>query len=127
MSPCESLYSLMKLFTMASLVSISGLDVDGSALHEAGVVALLDVDVLRRAVGGKHDLLALVHQLVENLEHDVERARLALQKLDVVDQQHVGTFVQRLEVVVAGFVDVVGHAGFGVLADDFLGIGVHRH
>lgn len=91
------------------------LDVNGSALVEAGVIALVDVDVFRCSVGREDDLLSLVRQLVEYLEHDVERLLFALQILDIVDQQHVGFFVARFEVLVAGLLLVVRRAGLHVI------------
>ena len=97
-------------------LDLGGLDVERAARVEAAAVALVDVDVLRRAVGRQHHLAALAGQLVEYLEHDVERLLLALQVLDVVDEQHVGFLVARLEVLVAGFLLVVRRAGLHVVA-----------
>ena len=88
-------------------LDLGRLDVERAAGVESRFVAFVDVDVLRRAVGGENDLLALACQLVEYLEHDVERLLLALQLLDVVDKEDVGFLVVHLEVLVAGLLRVV--------------------
>ena len=77
------------------------LDINGSALVEARMVALIDIDVTRRAVGRENNLLSLVGQLVEDLEYDVERLLLTLKILDIVNEQDISLFVTRLEVSVA--------------------------
>ena len=65
------------------------------------MVALVDVDVFRRSVGRENDLLPLAGELVEDLEHDVERLLLALEVLDVIDEEDVGFLVMGFEVPVA--------------------------
>lgn len=82
-------------------LDLGRLDVDGSALVEPRMVALVDVDVFRRSVGRENDLLPLAGELVEDLEHDVERLLLALEVLDVVDEEDVGFLVMGFEVPVA--------------------------
>ena len=52
---------------------------------------------LGRAVGGEHDLAAGVIQRVEGVEELLLGAGLALQELDVVDEQHVDVAEARLE------------------------------
>ena len=69
------------------------LDVERAAGIETRFVTFVDVDVLRRAVGRQDNLPSLAGQLVEDLEHDVERLLFALQVLHVVHQQNVGVFV----------------------------------
>ena len=88
-------------------LDLGRLDVECAAGVEARFVAFVDVDVLRRAVGREHDLFALACQLVEYLEHDVERLLLALQLLDVVDEEDVCFLVVHLEILVAGLLRVV--------------------
>ena len=54
-------------------------------------------EVLRRDVAGDDDLLVVVVQRIEGVEERLLRAVLALQELDVVDQQDVDLAVARLE------------------------------
>ena len=53
-------------------------------------------------VGGEHDLLVGVVQRVEGVEELLLGLGLALQELDVVDQQHVDVAVAALEAGPAG-------------------------
>ena len=53
--------------------------------------------MLRRHVARDHDLLVVVVQRVEGVEEGLLRRVLALQELDVVDQQDVDLAVARLE------------------------------
>ena len=55
------------------------------------------VELLGRPVGGDHDLLVGVVQRVEGVEELLLGLLLALQELDVVDQQDVDVAVAALE------------------------------
>ena len=76
---------------------------------------------LRRAIGGHHDLLLRVVQRVEGVEELFLGLFLALQELDVVDQQHVDVAIAPPELgtlVLADRVDeVVGQFLGGDVAD----------
>jgi len=56
-------------------------------------------EVAGRPVGGEHELAARFIERVERVEELLLGARLALEELDVVDQQHVARAVARLEVI----------------------------
>ena len=64
---------------------------------ESGHVAFVEVDVFRRSVRGEYKLLALRDHRIEDAEQRVERAGLALEPLDIVDEQHIGIAVFVLE------------------------------
>ena len=98
-------------------LDLGRLDVDGGPVVEAGVVALVDVDVLRGAVGREDDLASLGDELVEYLEDDVERLLLVLEELDVVDKEDVGLLVVALELLVAALLLVMGAYGVHVVVD----------
>ena len=71
-------------------LEIGLLRVGDQALVEARDQPLLEArDVLRRLVGGDHDLLVRVAQRVERVEELLLRALLAGEELDVVHEQHV--------------------------------------
>ena len=66
--------------------------------HQAGLEALAQpvlerVEVARRAVGGQHELGAGLVQRVEGVEELLLGLGLALQELDVVDEQDVDAAV----------------------------------
>ena len=65
---------------------------------EALAEAILErLEIARRAVGGQHDLATGVVEGVEGVEELLLGARLALEELDVVDQQDVNVTEARLE------------------------------
>lgn len=120
-------------------VSRSGLHVGDEAPLEARAHAVLEArEVLRRQVARDDDLLVVVVQSVEGVEEGLLRGVLALEELDVVDQQDVVVAVARLEQrgpVVRDRVDeVVGellrahvpHADAGVEADGVVADGVQQ-
>ena len=96
------------------------------------------VELLGRPVGGEHDLLVGVVEGVEGVEELLLRLDLALEELDVVDEQHVDVAVAALEAVlpvVADRVDElvgellaghVAHLGAGVEAADVVSDGVQQ-
>ena len=55
------------------------------------------LDILRRTVGGQNDLFSRVIQRIERMEKFLLRCDLSGDKLNVVDQQHVGIAVFFLE------------------------------
>ncbi len=63
-------------------------------------------------------------ELVEYLEHDIQRLLLALEELDVVDEEHIGFLVMVLEVLVAFLLLVVGCHRVGVIVHQLGGIDV---
>ena len=74
--------------------------------HEAGLEALAQAildrcEVAGRAVGGDHQLAARVVERVEGVEELLLGGRLALEELDVVDQEHVHAAKATLERVLA--------------------------
>ena len=69
---------------------VGGADVGDEAGLEALAQAVLErLQVAREAVGGEHDLAAAVVERVERVEELLLGARLALEELDVVDEQDV--------------------------------------
>ena len=94
------------------------LERDGEAPAEARDQALLHPrDLLRVGVAGDDDLLVRLDQRVEEVEELFLRAVLAVEELDVVDQQQVERAVVALEVVerlVLVGAHHVGHVGLGV-------------
>ena len=77
---------------------IGRLDVGDEPGLEALAQAVLErLQVVRRAVGGKDDLAAAVVQRVEGVEELLLGLGLALEELDVVEQQHVDVAKARLE------------------------------
>ena len=94
-------------------LQLGRLDVGDQAPLEPGAHAVFQgLQPLRRPVGGHDDLLVGVVQGVEGVEELLLRAFLALQELDVVDEQHVDVAVAALEgdlaVVAQGVDEVVG-------------------
>ena len=90
--------------------------------HEAGLEALAQpvlerVHVAREPVGGQHELAAGLVQRVEGVEELLLGLRLALQELDVVDEQHVDAAVGGLEGLHAAALD---------RADEVIGEGLDR-
>ena len=80
---------------LAPQIELGQFDVDHEAAHQARAHALVDgVELRRRGVGGDHDLALGVHQRIEGVVEFL-RHRLALQELEVVDEQ----YVDRLEVI----------------------------
>src|SRR6185312_5314649 len=81
-------------------------------------------DLLRVGVAGNHHLLARFDQRVEQVEELLLRAALAVEKLDVVDQQKVERPVIALEIVerlvLVGANDI-GHVGLGMDVADLRG------
>ena len=79
-------------------LEVGRLHVGDEAPLEAAAHAVLEAgEVLRRHVARDHDLLVVVVQGVEGVEERLLRLRLALQELDVVDQQDVDVAVPLLE------------------------------
>ena len=79
---------------------VGRLDVGDEAGLEALAQAVLErLQVCGRAVGGEHDLAAAVVEGVEGVEELLLGLRLALEELDVVDEQHVDVAEARLEAV----------------------------
>ena len=70
---------------------------DQAPLEPAAQPVLEGLEALGRAVGGEHDLLVGVVQGVEGVEELLLRLGLALEELDVVDEQHVDLAVAPLE------------------------------
>ena len=65
---------------------------------EALAQAVLErLQVVGRAIGGEHDLAAAVVEGVEGVEELLLGPGLALEELDVVDEQHVDVAEARLE------------------------------
>ena len=112
-------------------LEVGRLDVGEQAPLEPGAHALLEAgQLLGRQVGGDDDLLVGVVQRVEGVEELLLRLHLALQELDVVDQQDVDVAVAALEVgrlVVADAVDEVVGELLGVhVAHPDVGVEVAR-
>ena len=79
---------------------VGRLDVGDEPGLEALAQAVLErLQVARRPVGAEHDLPAAVVEGVEGVEELLLGLRLALEELDVVDQQHVDVAEARLEAV----------------------------
>ena len=79
-------------------LEVGRLDVGDQAPLEAGPHPVLEaVQLLGRQVGRDHDLLVRVVQGVERVEELLHRLFLALQELDVVDEEHVDLAVAALE------------------------------
>ena len=93
---------------------VGRLDVDRRAGVESGDVAFVQVDVLGCAVGGEHELLALRDHRIEDAEERVQRARFALQPLDVVDKQHVCLLEEPFEVLETLLVHTFFYCGVGI-------------
>ena len=102
------------------------MNVVGTARIEAALVSFVDIDALRRTVGRKHDLLAGVGEAVEQLEHDIDRGRLALEILHVVDEQRVRVEIAALECLEARFIFAVVDCGDGVFRDELLRVDIHH-
>ncbi len=79
-------------------LEVGGLDVgDQAPLEPAAQPVLERGDLLGRPVRGDHDLLVGIVKRVEGVEELLLGALLALQELDVVDQQDVDVAVAALE------------------------------
>ena len=91
--------SLAKLHSSATRVRRSGgSDLDGEPPLEAVAEALLEpLERARRAVAREHDLLAGGEQRVEGVDELLLGARLALEDLDVVDQEGIEPAIALLE------------------------------
>ena len=77
---------------------VGRLDVGDEAGLEALAQAVLErLQVAAGAVGGEHDLAAAVVERVEGVEELLLGLGLALEELDVVDEQHVDVAEARLE------------------------------
>ena len=80
---------------------VGGRDVGDEAGLEALAQAVLErLQIVGRAVGGEHDLAAAVVQGVEGVEELLLGLGLALEELDVVEQQHVDVAEAGLKVSV---------------------------
>ena len=87
-------------------MTIRRLDVGGQAPLKPGAQTLLQgFDLLRGAVRRDDDLAAIVVQRVEGVEKLLLRALLAGQKLNIVDQQHIGLAVPLAELLHRGGFD----------------------
>ena len=74
--------------------AVRGRDVDHQTGLEALAQAVLELaHVAREPVGGQHELRAGLVQRVEGVEELLLGLRLALEELDVVDEQHVDAAV----------------------------------
>ena len=106
-------------------LQVRGLDVSQQAPLEAGAQALVEpTEGLGGLVGGEDHLLARGVQGVEGVEELLEGRLLALEELDVVDQEDVDLAVAALEALHAAVVLVaVAHAGDEV-GDEDLGVDV---
>ena len=83
-----------------------GLDVGDEAGLEALAQAVLErLQVVRGAVGGEHDLAPAVVEGVEGVEELLLGAGLALEELDVVDEQHVDVAEAALKHLGAAFAE----------------------
>ena len=108
-------------------LQVGRLDVgDQAPLEPVAQPVLQRLEPLGRPVGGEHDLLVGVVQRVEGVEELLLRLLLALQELDVVDQQHVDVAVAALEAVLPVVADRVDELVGELLAGDVahLGAGV---
>src|SRR5690606_5352196 len=89
-------------------LEVRRLDVRDEAPLEPGPQAVLEaVELLRRDVRGDDDLLVRVVQGVERVEVLLHRLFLALQELDVVDEEDVDLAVAALERASTTFTDRV--------------------
>src|SRR5690606_14006839 len=89
-------------------LEVGRLDVGDETPLEAVAEPVLErLEELGRTVGGQHDLLVGVVQCVEGVEELLLRLRLALEELDVIDQQYVDIAVAALEAVLAVVTDRV--------------------
>ena len=68
---------------------------DQAGLEALAQPVLQRAHVARQAVGGEHELRAGAVERVEGVEELLLGARLALEELDVVDEQHVDVAVAR--------------------------------
>ena len=106
------------------------LDGDGQAPLEAVAETPGESrELARDAVGGEDDLAARLVQGVEGVEELLLGARLALEELDVVDEEHVDIAVAGLEALAAGGAqggdELVGEGLGGRVADaESGGVGV---
>ena len=87
------------------------LDINGAAAVEARFQTLVELDVLGSAVGGKHHLLALAGQRVEQLEKHVHGFLLALKVLDIIEEEDVRLLVVGAEVAEADLLLILDGAG----------------
>ena len=87
-------------------LKIRRLDVGGQAPLKPGAQTLLQrFDLFGGAVGGNYDLAAVVVQRVEGVEKLLLRALLAGQKLNIIDQQHIGLAIPLAELLHRGGFD----------------------
>ena len=84
-----------------SRLQLGRLDVGHESLLEAAPHAVLDADLVGWPVGRQDDLPVGLVEVVERVEELLEGFLLALEELDVVDQQHVDAAVTALERVPA--------------------------
>src|SRR3546814_3491937 len=69
-----------------------------------------------RPIGAEHDLAVGLVQVVEGVEELLDRLLLALDELDVIDQEHVDVAVAALELLVRALahrLDELVHEGLG--------------
>ena len=100
-------------------LEVGRLDVgDQAPLEPVAEPVLEGLEPLGRAVGGEHDLLVGVVEGVERVEELLLGLGLALQELDVVDQQHVDVAVAPLEAVLPVVADRVDELVGELLARD---------
>ena len=96
-------------------LEVGRLDVGRQAPFEARPQPLLERrDLFRRPVGREHDLLAGLVERVEGVEELLLHPVLALEELDIVDEQHVVgavALLEALDALVAERVDEVVHEG----------------
>ena len=105
-------------------LEVGRLDVgDQAPLEPVAQPVLERLEPLGRAVGGQHDLLVGVVQRVEGVEELLLGLGLALQELDVVDQQHVDVAVAALEPVLPVVADRVDELVGELLAGDVAHLG----
>ena len=71
----------------------------GKPHREAALIALLHVDVLRRAIGSQDNGFASALQLIEGVEELLLDTLFALEELDIVDQKNVCRAVLLLETI----------------------------
>ena len=108
-------------------LEVGRLDVgDQAPLEPVAQPVLERLEPLGCAVGGEHDLLVGVVEGVEGVEELLLGLGLALQELDVVDQEHVDVAVAPLEPVLPVVADRVDELVGELLAGDVahLGAGV---
>ena len=98
-------------------LEVGGLDVGDQAHLEPAAQAVLEgADGVGRPVGGQHDLAVGLVEVVEGVEELLLGLLLALDELDVVDEQHVDVAVAALEGVVGA-----GAHGVDELVEEGLG------